>query len=100
MGRVDGCGTALESAGEALMKRQSAPAIGQLLRVAGDELRALSTLLANLSPGETVAQDAAQRCRYAAERMLLAGTNLLPPDENGSNKPKATGKSWLKGGSS
>jgi len=98
--RVHACSTALESAGEALMKRQSVPAIGTLLRVAGEELRQLSPLLAQLSSS---AEDnnnnaAAQRCNYAAERMVAAGTSLLPASGS-SNQPKAMGKSWIKGGS-
>lgn len=93
VGRVDRCSVALESAGEALMKRQSVPTVGKLLLAAGEELTGLSTLLSELSV-ESVGKDAAQRCSYAAEQMILAGNNLLPA----ANKPKPTGKSWLKGG--
>jgi len=94
VGRVEGCSNALESAGEALMKRQSVPAIGKLLLAAGNELADLSKLLGDLSD-EQVGKDSAQRCNYAADRMSLAANRLLPDD---GSKPKPAGKSWLKGG--
>ena len=95
VGHVQECGTALESAGEALMKRQSVPSIGKLLLVAADELQQLSKLIGQLSENDEAAgKGAAQRCNYAADRMSLAGNSLLPD----TNTAKATGKSWLKGG--
>ena len=94
VGRVQGCGTALESAGEALMKRQSVPAIGKLLLVAAEELQQLSILIGQLSEIDE-GKTAAQRCNYAADRMSLAGNSLLPTD---SSTTKVSGKSWLKGG--
>lgn len=98
--RVESCSLSLESAGAALMQRQSLQVVGKHLIAAGQELAILSKLYAALSDQQQAsvsAKDAAQRCLFASEQMILAGTNLLPVDE--VSKPKlASGKSWLKGG--
>ena len=94
-GHVQGCGTALELVGETLMKRQPVPVIGKLWLVAADELESVSLLLGQLSENSDVGNTAAQRCHYAADRMVLAGNSLLPSDNNNDgSKTKVTGKAW------
>lgn len=98
---VSACSVALESAGAALMQRQSLPTVGKHLVTAGLELAELSPLMGALSSsssslsGITDGPDAAQRCMYASEQMVRAGSNLLPVDQS---KAKPVGKSWLKSG--
>jgi hypothetical protein len=97
--RVEACSVSLEAAGAALMQRQPLQAVGRHLVSAGDELLVVSKLLGALSPSDQQQQqeskDAAQRCQYASEQMILAGTSLLPAE---MSKSKTTDKSWLKGG--
>ena len=92
---MDACSVALEAAGKALLQRQSLQTVGKYLVTAGEALAILSKLFGELSEEHSVSKDAGQRCGYASEQMILAGSNLLPADQS---KPKPAGKSWLKGG--
>jgi len=90
---VEACGIALEAAGAGIMKREPLSNTGTQLVQAGTELRTLSELVKGLAPDRVEAKDVCQRMQVAATKMIEAGTGLM-----GVPKPKATGKSWLKGG--
>lgn len=88
------CGRALESAGAGIMMHESVDKIGLYLVDASRQLSQFSQITLELAPDREEAQIASQRLNFAAERMQLAGNEL-----QGIQRPKKTGKSWLKGGS-
>ena len=85
-------GAALEEAGAKIMRRDAIPSIGQSFVQAGTEFEALSASILALAPGKKEAQDSSQRMSVASSKMIEAGNGLQ------GIMPKATGKSWLKGG--
>ena len=89
---VQDCSDALEAAGAAILKRESIPSIGAHLVQAGAALNDLSPLVVALAPDRREAQESSQRLQFAADKMNQAGNELQ------GIQPKATGKSWLKGG--
>ena len=96
---MKGCSTALEMAGAALLQRQPLSIFGKNLIAAGQEISSLALLLGTLPHHDNatiIANEAAQRCQYAATQMILAGTNLCPAEV--TSKAPTSGKSWLKGG--
>ena len=86
------CSTALEEAGAAIMQREQMIVVGMKLVQAGSAMQTLSPLILSLSSERQEAEDSAQRMSAAAKKMTEAGNNLQ------GIQPKATGKSWLKGG--
>lgn len=87
------CATTLEAAGEGIMKRKPITDIGGDLVTCGEAMKQLSTILQAYAPDRKEAQEASQRMGYAADQMVLAGTELQGTTE----KPKGGKKSWLKG---
>lgn len=82
----------LEAAGAAIMQRKSLADIGSNLAQCGETMKFIAVSIEALAPTYEEAKIASQRMAYAADRMLLAGTEL----QGTSEKPKK-GKSWLKG---
>lgn len=101
--RMQGCSSALEKSGAALMQKQPLPVFGKQLIIAGEDLAVLSPLLQSLPNNDggtaatAVARKAGQRCQYASAQMILAGTNLCPTAD-ATNSAATSGKGWLKGG--
>ena len=76
------------------MQRKPIPDIGKELVSCGKALQELSVQIQSYAPEREEAKLAGQRMAYAADRMMLAGTELQGTTE----KPKGGNKSWLKGG--
>lgn len=94
-------GRLLEAAGAALLQRQPLSVLGRNLVAAGNELAILSGLYKTLASSKgqqqttnLVVQDAAQRCLYASQQMIDAGTRLLPMDERPKTMTSSMGKQW------
>ena len=94
------CSTALETSGAALLQRQPLSFFGKHLISAGQEMASIASLLQTLphlnDNAVNIGNEAAQRCQYAAQQMILAGTNLCPSEV--TSNTDVSGKSWLKGG--
>ena len=86
------CGASLEASGAAILCRRPVAEVGSKLVECGESLKVLSLKLKELAPDVQDGDNSSQRMGYASERMILAGNELL-----GTPKPKAKGKSWLKG---
>ena len=82
----------LEAAGAAIMQRKPLAEIGSNLAQCGESMKFIAVSIEALAPTYEEAKIASQRMAFAADRMLLAGTELQGTPE----KPKK-GKSWLKG---
>ena len=74
------------------MRRDAIPSIGENLVEAGKQLDTLAPLFAELAPERQEAKDAYNRMSIASSKMIEAGNGLQ------GILPKASGKSWLKGG--
>jgi hypothetical protein len=86
------CSVSLEAAGAGILQREPLPSIGEKLVQAGTSVQSLSELIGVLVPERQEAKDAGQRMAVAASKMIEAGNGLQ------GIMPKATGKSFLKGG--
>lgn len=89
---VDVCATTMEAAGAAILQRKPVAAVGESLVQCGESMKQLATCVETLAPTCKEAQESSQRMTFAADRMLLAGTELQGTTE----KPKGK-KAWLKG---
>ena len=82
----------MEEAGAGIMQRRPVSEIGVCLSQCGESMKLLAGNIGNLAPERPAAQESGQRMAFAADRMLLAGTELQGTTE----KPKGK-KAWLKG---
>lgn len=102
------CSTALESAGEGIMKRIPATQIGSYFLVASEKMEQLAVLLlpesilsadatnessGNTAASITAASDASNRMMIASQQMKISGNLLI-----GIQPEVPKGRSFLKGG--
>ena len=74
------------------MQRKPITEIGGDLVSCGEAMKLLSVSIQAYAPDSREAQESSQRMPFAADRMVLAGTELQGTTE----KPKGK-KAWLKG---
>jgi hypothetical protein len=86
------CATTMEAAGAAIMQRKPVAEVGVNLVQCGESMKQLAQSVEALAPTCKEAQESSQRMTFAADRMVLAGTELQGTTE----KPKGK-KAWLKG---
>jgi hypothetical protein len=86
------CGETLEAAGAGIMQQRPLGDIGGKLVECGEKLLVLAEQILELAPDLEDCKMSCQRMTFASERMIVAGNEL-----KGTPKPKAKGKSWLKG---
>ena len=82
----------MEAAGAAIMQRKPVADVGKSLVECAQTMKQLAISVEALAPTYSEAQLSSQRMTFAADRMLLAGTELQGTTE----KPKGK-KAWLKG---
>lgn len=86
------CSTTLEAAGAGSMQGKPITDIGVDLATCGEAMKLLAISIQTYAPDSKEAQESSQRMTYAADQMVLAGTELQGTTEKTKGK-----KSWLKG---
>jgi len=92
---IDGCATSLEAAGAGILQRRPETEIGVELVNCGNFMIEFAASIQRFAPDCKESQESSQRMAFAADRMILAGTELQGTTE----KPKGK-KAWLKGNAS
>lgn len=95
----------LEAAGAGILKRQPLHGVGIRLVETSVQLEKLSRIVEELSQSSSSTSMepygdgmlSAQRMAYGAERMKVAGMELMKGGD-GTNSPKSSSKAWLKNG--
>ncbi|KAG7351364.1 hypothetical protein IV203_010724 [Nitzschia inconspicua] len=98
IGPMAAAGQSLEEAGAGIMTRVPLKDVGSKLVESADYFQMIAASIDNIAQSTTAADPipegilSAQRMMFAAEKMKEAGNEL-----QGNEKPKPTGKAWLKG---
>ena len=69
----------MEQAGAAIMQRKPLTEVGAYLVNCGQEMKQLATCIEALAPTTQEAQESGQRMSFAADQMIVAGTELTEP---------------------